>query len=108
MVGPGIAHVGIDFKTWSDHTDVRPTVLVLVGLKDDYSHDGRALIEDFTGWAVPPAVKKNGIFVPLARAYKQINASVGQLGMASLQVLRKLWPAVAPPTTAPTPISRTR
>ena len=62
---------------------------MLVGLKDDYSHDGRALVEDFTGWAVPPAVKKNGIFVPLAQAYKQINASVGQLGMASLQVSTK-------------------
>src|SRR5260221_3278421 len=34
-VGQGVGDEGIDDDTWSDHTDVRPTILSLVGLKDD-------------------------------------------------------------------------
>lgn len=86
MVGPGINRVGVDKSTWSDHTDVRPTVLSLVGLKDDYIHDGRVLIEEFAGWAVPAAVKKSGSFKTLAQVYKQLNAGVGQFGLATLKV----------------------
>ena len=85
MVGPGIDQVGVDSFTWSDHTDIRPTMLVLLGLQDDYAHDGRALIEGFDGWAIPAAAKKNGSFVPLSQALKQIDAPVGPLGLASLQ-----------------------
>jgi len=85
MVGPGVLDEGIDSETWSDHTDVRPTILALVGLKDDYAHDGRVLFEDLQGWAVPPALQKNrGINMQLAQAYKQINAPVGPLGLATL------------------------
>lgn len=85
MVGPGIDQVGIDNVTWSDHTDIRPTMLVLLGLKDDYAHEGRALVEEFDGWAIPAAAKKHGSFVPLSQALKQIDAPVGPLGLASLQ-----------------------
>jgi hypothetical protein len=85
MVGPGIDQVGIDNVTWSDHTDIRPTMMVLLGLKDDYPHDGRALFEGFNGWAIPAAAKKNGSFIPLGQALKQISAPVGPLGLASLQ-----------------------
>jgi hypothetical protein len=84
MVGPGVVPAGVDNTTWSDHTDVRPTMLTLLGLKDDYSHEGRALVEKFKGWAQPFAVKKGGNFVPLAQALKQITAPVGPLGLASL------------------------
>jgi hypothetical protein len=84
MVGPGVVPAGVDNTTWSDHTDVRPTMLTLLGLKDDYSHEGRALVEKFKGWAQPSAVKKGGNFVPLAQALKQITAPVGPLGLASL------------------------
>jgi hypothetical protein len=86
MVGPGVDQTGIDNTTWSDHTDIRPTMLTLLGLKDDYSHDGRALTEDLTGWAKPAAVKKGGSFLPLAQMYKRINGTVGELGLASLKV----------------------
>jgi len=86
MVGPGVDQAGIDSTTWSDHTDIRPTMLTLLGLKDDYPHDGRALVEELTGWAQPSAVKKSSSFVPLAQIYKQIDACVGQLGLASLKV----------------------
>ncbi len=89
MVGPGVAQTGIDSTTWSDHTDIRPTMLMLLGLKDDYSHDGRALTEDLTGWAIPAAAKKGGSFIPLAQMYKRINAPVGELGLASLKVSTK-------------------
>ena len=89
MVGPGIAQTGIDTATWSDHTDIRPTMLMLLGLKDDYDSDGRALTEDLTGWAIPAAAKKGGIFIPLAQMYKRINAPVGELGLASLTASTK-------------------
>jgi hypothetical protein len=86
MVGPGVDQVGVDGKTWSDHTDVRPTILTLVGLKDDYAHDGRVLAEKLTGWARPAAVKKGGQFVALSQMYKRIDAPVGELGLSSLDV----------------------
>jgi hypothetical protein len=89
MVGPGVDQTGIDSTTWSDHTDIRPTMLMLLGLKDDYVSDGRALTEDLTGWARPAAVKKGGSFIPLAQMYKRINAPVGELGLASLAVSTK-------------------
>ncbi len=89
MVGPGVDQVGIDATTWSDHTDIRPTMLSLLGLHDDYAHDGRALVEDLVGWAQPASVRMKGAFVPLAQAYKQIEASVGMFGLASLDASTK-------------------
>ena len=84
MVGPGIDDEGVDSRTFSDHTDVRPTMLTLLGLKDDYSHDGRALVEKLEGWAQPSAVRQSDNFVALARALKQITAPLGPLALASL------------------------
>jgi hypothetical protein len=89
MVGPGVANVGVDSSTWSDHTDIRPTMMMLLGLKDDYSHDGRALIEDLNGWALPDAVKKNGGFRALAPIYKEIEATVGPFGLDTLAASTK-------------------
>jgi hypothetical protein len=89
MVGPGVDQQGVNSEVWSDHTDVRPTMLALVGLKDDYSHDGRVLAEVLNGWARPDAVRTSGKFVQLAQMYKQINAPVGQLGLASLAASTK-------------------
>ena len=40
MVGPGIQRNGVDSTTWTDHTNLRPTILALTGLKDDYVDDG--------------------------------------------------------------------
>jgi hypothetical protein len=86
MVGPGVAQAGIDSTTWSDHTDIRPTMMTLLGLKDDYSHDGRALVEDLNGYAKPAAVKKSGKFVALSQIYKQLDACVGQFGLKTLSI----------------------
>lgn len=84
MVGPGVDVAGVDPTTFSDHTDVRPTLLTLVGLKDDYSHEGRALVEKMSASAQPSAVQKSANFVALAQALKQINAAVGPFGLATL------------------------
>ncbi len=89
MVGPGIVPKGIDNTTWSDHTDIRPTMMTLLGMKDDYTHQGRVLSEEFKGWAIPPAMREDGSYIPLAHTFKQIEAPVGQLGMASLFVSTK-------------------
>jgi hypothetical protein len=87
MVGPGIQQLGVDNNAWSDHTDIRPTMLELLGLKDDYSHDGRVLFEVLKDAALPAIIRENrAFFTQLAQVYKQINAPVGALGLASLQV----------------------
>ncbi|MGE5225093.1 MAG: hypothetical protein ACM3PY_21870, partial [Omnitrophica WOR_2 bacterium] len=84
-VGPGIEALGNDSATWSDHTDVRPTMLDLVGLKDDYVHDGRVISEILQGYARPLALKQSSSFVQLAQVYKQLNAPFGQFGMDTLR-----------------------
>jgi hypothetical protein len=103
LVGPGVANKGIDGftagqgpssadgsnsdpqlvtsignpGTWADHTDIRPTILALTGLKDDYVGDGRVLVEDLT---IKPGKTGNPNFQPLAVCYKQLNSSVGEFG----------------------------
>jgi len=84
MVGPGVANLGVVGSVWSDHTDIRPTILVLLGLKDDYAHDGRALTEVMTGFAQPAATQKSGGFLKVAAMYKQLYASVGDFGLSTL------------------------
>src|SRR6185312_3325045 len=85
LVGPGVRHMGVDQSVWADHTDVRPTTMELLGLKDDYSHDGRVLFEVLTDTALPPVVRTHlDLYVQLAQLYKQINAPLGTLGMATL------------------------
>jgi hypothetical protein len=85
MVGPGVRHEGRNDSVFSDHTDVRPTLLALVGLKDSYVHDGRVLAEKLDERAVPQGIRQSGEhFVELANLYKQLNAPVGSVGLHSL------------------------
>jgi hypothetical protein len=103
LVGPGVANKGVDGSsaaagpssadgansnpqlvtsipnqgTWADHTDIRPTIMALTGLKDDYVEDGRVLIEDLT---VTPGQTGSQSFKDLAVCYKQLNSSVGTFG----------------------------
>jgi len=87
MAGPGITNLGVDNRTWSDHTDIRPTMLALLGLKDDYAHDGRVLYEDLNPSVLPAALQSQStMIVALARAYKQIEAPVGEFGLGTLQI----------------------
>jgi len=90
MVGPGVKHLGATGAVWSDHTDVRPTMLSLLGLQDDYAHDGRALFEVMYDWAVPQTVRAHRETLQrLAETYKQLNACVGQLGLDTLRISTK-------------------
>jgi len=53
FVGPGVGQTGQDSRTRSDHADVRPTILALLGLRDTYVHDGLALTETIEESAQP-------------------------------------------------------
>ncbi len=111
LVGPGVAHLGLDGSaasqgpssagpnsgqvtvpgsgttgTWADETDVRPTVMYLTGLQDDYEHDGRVITQAL---AHPnTALSAPGVSA-LGACYKQLNSSVGQFGTATLQAATK-------------------
>jgi hypothetical protein len=90
MVGPGVRHLGVNGSIWSDHTDIRPTMLVLLGLKDDYDSDGRALFEVLFDWAMPQSLRDHrATLTTLAQLYKQINACVGELGLDTLRISTK-------------------
>jgi hypothetical protein len=87
MVGPGVRHLGATGRVFSDHTDIRPTLLSLVGLRDDYAHDGRVLFEALDENALPVSLRQHGgTLGRLAGAYKQINAPLGAFALASLKV----------------------
>ena len=87
MVGPGVQRMGVNSSVWSDHTDIRPTMMELLGLKDDYSHDGRVLFEVLKDSALPPAVRKQlSALISLAQAYKQINAPVASFSQTTLAI----------------------
>ena len=84
MVGPGVRHLGDD-ATWADHTDLRATMMSLLGLQDSYVHDGRVLIDQLYAWAVPQTlVAHREALRRLGAAYKQLNAPFGQFSMATL------------------------
>jgi arylsulfatase A-like enzyme len=86
MVGPGVRPRGIDSSTWTDHTNVRPTMLALLGLRDDYRHDGRVLVEGLRRRATPRALGVHrGTVRRLGAAYEQLNASFGEFALATLQ-----------------------
>jgi hypothetical protein len=103
LVGPGVAARGIDgpqpadspavshpngdgtvpqlstLGTWADETDIRPTLLALAGLRDDYRTDGIVLTQILTQMPKPLAGTAG-----LAECYKQLNASVGEFATNTL------------------------
>jgi hypothetical protein len=90
MVGPGVKKLGRDDEVFTDHTDVRPTMLALLGLKDDYVHDGRVVAEWLDDNVLPQGIKRNKQgFIQLAEVYKQLNAPLGELGRASMVVANR-------------------
>jgi hypothetical protein len=96
MVGPGVKQLGRHDAVFSDHTDLRPTLLTLVGLSDDYVQDGRVLVELLQRRALPFSLagdddgrdrgEGGSSFVELARVYKQLNAPLGSVGRHSLVI----------------------
>jgi hypothetical protein len=103
FVGPGVAVGGVDgpqpadgnqphdpeatntvpeastVGTWVEEADIRPTMLYLVGLTDDYQSDGHVITQALT--SVSPALASTAA---LAAGYDQINSSVGQFATDTL------------------------
>jgi len=85
IVGPGVREKGRVDELFTDHTDIRPTILSLAHLKDDYAHDGRVVFEVLREDALPDALRDHRETLSrLAEAYKQINAPNGKLGRKTL------------------------
>src|SRR6202007_2126198 len=63
--------------TWIDETDIRPTILYLAGLRDDYVSDGRVISQIL---ANPNQALSPGNVTQLGACYKQLNSSVGRFG----------------------------
>ena len=107
FAGPGVKHLGLDGQapatgpnsagpnsgqtvvagsgttgTWVDETDIRPTLIYLTGLKDDYEHDGRVISEILSH--PNHALAAPGV-AALGACYKQLNSSVGQFGAFTMQ-----------------------
>jgi hypothetical protein len=90
LVGPGVERQGRNGRFFSDHTDVRPTLLTLAGLKDDYAHDGRVLFEVIDDEFLARSLTKHDETLQrLAHAYKAINAPVARLGLRTLMISTK-------------------
>jgi hypothetical protein len=107
LAGPGVRHLGLDGPAasqgpssagadsgqvtvseqhfpgpWVDETDIRPTLMYLTGLRDDYEHDGRVITQIL---ADPNRALSDPAVTTLGECYKQLNSSVGQFGAATLQ-----------------------
>jgi hypothetical protein len=84
-VGPGIAHDGQTGAVWTDHTDVRPTLLTLLGLHDDYATDGATIAQLLTPQATPWTIRANeGAYDKVESALKLVDAPFGQFGLDTL------------------------
>ncbi|MBO0844744.1 MAG: hypothetical protein J2P22_04940 [Nocardioides sp.] len=104
FAGPGVKNLGIDGPTpeqsneasdpnstrtvpeastqgtWVEETDLRPTMLHLLGLSDDYSTDGQVVSQVL---ADPSKALTDA--QALGAAYQQINSSVGTLATITLE-----------------------
>jgi hypothetical protein len=85
FVGPGVKNQGVDKFTWTDEVDTRPTILFLIGLQDDYVHDGRVITEGLNQRALSPAMR-GPLFELLSTVYKQLNAPIGDFGQRTLSI----------------------
>jgi hypothetical protein len=106
LVGPGVRNLGLDGwgpaqgpnsagansgqnvvvdennpGPWTDETDIRPTEMYLLGLRDDYEHDGRVITQIL---ADPNSALSAPGVTALGACYKQLNSSVGQFGNDTL------------------------
>ena len=87
LVGPGVQNLGVDSTTWASHADTRPTILALTGLQDDYTSEGRVLLEDLDPGALAQTMRAHHeTLIRLAEAYTKLNAPVGQFGLDTLKI----------------------
>jgi hypothetical protein len=86
VAGPGVAHLGVDNSVWSDHTNIEPTMMALLGLHNDYAPDGWVLSEIFTPSALPAAMRADHATLQLlGQVYSQIEAPLGAFGLDTLR-----------------------
>ena len=82
FVGPGVKHLGRTSDVWSDHADIRPTILALLGLKDSYEPDGAALVDFLETSAVSRDLRAHHeSLVRVREVYKQLAAPFGPYSM---------------------------
>jgi hypothetical protein len=83
-VGPTIRNLGQTGAIWTDHTDVRPTMLSVLGLSPDYVPDGRLVAQLVDPAALPAGVRANqSLYDELTGVYKQLNAPFGEFARAT-------------------------
>ena len=84
IVGPGVKNLGETAAVWSSHTDDRPTMLALLGLPDDYVHEGRVLAEALDSSVTSPDLRNRAV-LRMAHVYTQLESPVGQFGLDTLK-----------------------
>ena len=88
LVGPGVRRLG-SAAPWTDHTDVRPTILKLLGLRDSYVHDGRVITQVLSrhaeGHDRDDRHDDAEVGERLGAAYKQLNAPFGRFAKRILR-----------------------
>jgi hypothetical protein len=100
MVGPGVANLGVDNSVWSDHTNIQPTMMALLGLQDDYAPDGRVLGEIFAPSALPVGMRDHqSELEQLGQVYTQLEAPVGSFGLSTLRASTRALASVSPGDT---------
>jgi hypothetical protein len=97
LVGPGVRDLGVNSSIWSDHTDIQPTMMELLGLHDDYTPDGRVLTEVISRSALPWSLRTAyPTLVKLGDAFTAINAPVGPFGLDTLAASTKALESSSP------------
>ena len=89
IVGPGVKNLGVTQPSafFTDHVDLRPTIMSLVGLSDNYQHDGRVIVELLDSNILPVSLQANfSTLLRLGQIYKQIEAPFGELASSALKV----------------------
>ena len=89
FVGPGIRNLG-EAAPWTDHADVRPTLLSVLGLRDSYISDGRVISQVLKRDHDRHGRKDSDgddheLLERLGAAYKQVNAPFGHFAKAVLR-----------------------
>jgi len=85
LVGPGVKNLGRTSETWSDHSDIRPTILALLGLSDSYQPDGAVLTDFLQTSAVSRDLRAHHASLDrLHVIYKQIAAPFGPFAADTL------------------------
>ncbi len=81
IVGPTVENLGETGSVWTDHTDIRPTMLAILGLQSDYQMDGGAISQVINLSALPSSVDSRlSDYQQVFDAYQQLNAPVGEFG----------------------------